>query len=1081
MSLSNEYIDSLLDLFGSAPEPILPRPESAPIPEPACRETGKGAQKRVRATEGVRYVFQADPRGLANAFIGTSTEADRAFYCSELVSQGVEIVERVVGDRPARPYIDVDAPSGASDAEIQRIVDAFSTVAAEVGAPEDRLAPIINACDRPGKRSRHLIADGWAVPDGLAVQRFAEKVKGAVSGAAADWIDRSGGRLSYGLRVAGCPKAGDATAVLTGPLVWLQTDLEPVIEWAVEPTAKESREAPGGPVATLQEFLDAIAASEFNAVYTLAAPTDGCPASYDRIAAGHCRACDRNHERAGAYVSATEDGSFFLRCRRTPKHGPALMSRLASAVPAEFPPADSFDDLVGDSFEVVGGPGVYNKDAIGDDGVSDLYVASAWGTGKSVHNAAIVKSLREREPKAVVIIISSRKSLTAQLVHDIGAVAYSSINGILDPVKCPTSVWQLDSLGRLPPDLRPDLLVIDELCQTVAHAYNGGSDNSKDNAKARAGISTLRCLATAAGRLIITDNDLTTAQVEVFRAMRPRHDLRVVRSAFHPWTGLKARILTGAASKAFVLKELWDLLDSRVAAWKSGQGFKAAVAPCHSKKVARNIERVAIEKYGVAAVRLYTSETGDAIKRKDFSDATASWAPETGGPLLVIYTGTVSVGVSCASDRFDRCFAFFGRGNAASTQSTQMLFRCRNLQEVLVSYAASEVHANRPQQPDALFSWVTQARNLAALPDEFRHDRSPFITLPSSTDPAALKTLLSGSFEGQLWVANEMERHRSDRWFVQRMTRVMERAGITVEVTAVKLPKDREELRPLAEVLIEYDECSELAEEARARMMADALPSRYEASLEAFEHDADPDSEMRDRTEEEKAGDRALYVIRSLSMDAATLVDTRDADGLWLRYYEPLATPYKNAKRLVGGYDGRDPRELATTSEREADGVSRLVFQALGTETCVESLAVEPGALLGEGIIELTKRINTHSVRLFNDSNGAQRAKAIAAPKTTAGRRRQAVVSTLNAVLRRVGAALVAKYDTERQKARGLVARYSLEWGWSVKDAPEPRPAHPTKEAAEAPTRSEGPSAVAPAPSSEDIELLLEELTTNVK
>ncbi len=43
--------------------------------------------------------------------------------------------------------------------------------------------------------------------------------------------------------------------------------------------------------------------------------------------------------------------------------------------------------------------------------------------------------------------------------------------------KNPVTVWQIDSIGRIPPGVIPDLIVIDEISQLTAHACTG--DNNK--------------------------------------------------------------------------------------------------------------------------------------------------------------------------------------------------------------------------------------------------------------------------------------------------------------------------------------------------------------------------------------------------------------------------------------------------------------------------------------------------------------------------------------------------------------------------------------------------------------------------
>ena len=114
-------------------------------------------------------------------------------------------------------------------------------------------------------------------------------------------------------------------------------------------------------------------------------------------------------------------------------------------------------------------------------------------------------------------------------------------------------------------------------------------------------------------------------------------------------------------------------------------------------------------------------------------------------------------------------FAFFKPGILACTQSAQMLFRCRKLTDITISYFESRKRKDLPLEAQDLFQWVTQSKNLMSLPDEFRHDRNPFITTQTATSAKALEEALYNKFEGLLWISNEIEKNRSATYFIQRL------------------------------------------------------------------------------------------------------------------------------------------------------------------------------------------------------------------------------------------------------------------------------------------------------------------------
>jgi hypothetical protein len=127
----------------------------------------------------------------------------------------------VQGNTPASPYIDVDAPVDATDEELNLIIKTFQDVAIEINAPPD---VIINRCDRQNKRSIHIIGDGYSLQNGMDIKRFSEKVKGRLPEHIQSYIDKAGGNKSYGLRIAGCCKNKDKTAILDGEFRFLQNN-----------------------------------------------------------------------------------------------------------------------------------------------------------------------------------------------------------------------------------------------------------------------------------------------------------------------------------------------------------------------------------------------------------------------------------------------------------------------------------------------------------------------------------------------------------------------------------------------------------------------------------------------------------------------------------------------------------------------------------------------------------------------------------------------------------------------------------------------------------------------------------------
>ena len=219
---------------------------------------------------------------------------------------------------------------------------------------------------------------------------------------------------------------------------------------------------------------------------------------------------------------------------------------------------------------------------------------------------------------------------------------------------------------------------------------------------------------------------------------------------------------------------MWDRLDKQHNQRAAGEAWNGTIAACHSRKHADEMAMEARRRYGKALVRLYTGESCDLMKREHFSDAAKAW----GDALIVIYTGTVSVGVSANTPHIDSVFAFFMEGNASAAGSAQMLFRARQVRRIEISFSGG-VTFGLPRTRDALLEWATLANNRRNIPDEFRHDRSPLISAPTASDPSALNNAVQ-NFEGRLWVNAQLEQTRSQSDFIGRLRSILERAGLTV-------------------------------------------------------------------------------------------------------------------------------------------------------------------------------------------------------------------------------------------------------------------------------------------------------------
>ena len=1009
---------------------------------------GTGAQKAAWAFAPL-VLMTVSPTKRREYWAAQTPEA-RDDLVRDLISRGYEVNERVDGARPSRPCIDYDgAPN--SDETLDQVVEVFRTVAISYGIPPEHATPNVSVSDRPGKLSAHLVADEWTLRDGAQVKAFQVAIKKEMGAAAAAPIDIIANGSSYGLRVVGSPKHGvpDAELVVErGPRTLNYHYLQ-----GEDNMFDVDRSSTDGPVqstglrAHVDEFRQAVA-DRFE--YLEEGPESAGCLSWLRTAPAFCTVCRRDHDTDNAFSIVTASGTGMLFCRRANAEGvktplfvhemstpdpvlaaaragtvtaPAVLTATAPA-PATLtttetrtePSADSFDSILAHpDVQVVDKR--YCSDAFGEaERITDEYWAAAWGTGKTYAYCRRIRALLERDPDAVIMLISCRKTLSAQICKDTGAISYSEIKGRFDPRANPLTVWQVDSLTRVSPVQLPrlDLLIIDESMMLASHVFGTAHPSSR----AISGVATLRMLVKKTRQLLVCDNDLSARQVQVFQAQRPAGtNSRVLRNAYQPWKGNSADLYRSSLS---VETRLWETVVEQNRRRLADKAWHGVSAVCHTKKRATALHKRAVAICGEENVRLYTGDTSDEVKAADFSDATTAWTDLQ----VVIYTSTASVGISCDLPHFADCFAFFNAsGNAGVNQSAQMLFRMRHTTQWFIAVEGSRVSAiDAPVTPAAFFkSCAGFASAQDQIPDAFRDDRTEAVGLETTSNPQDLAKFVAGSFSGSMWLGEAMERNRSWVDFVGRLTRSLKQAGIKVSQGPSLATK------------------KEKAETGRKRRAAEDIVGAEQAALGVAavpayltfedENGRAVESAARAYTSEGAITLRVpanLRLGREVVITARTYgVDPRAVTPSWFRQVAPYAEGYLRLKRYLRKETA--PRGLLEDGSERVAG--RLIEQALnlaGFQLDKPGEGPKKIDVKNAALINAIRKLNAQAFKLYGDSNGWRRSKYIPSQKT--------ITASINAALgRHFGGELVGCY----RSGKNLIG-YELTWHWHEDIAPAP-------------------------------------------
>lgn len=918
----------------------------------------------------------------ATLFHGYATHEERAEAAALFCDSNTETHESVNGRFPLRAFIDIDAPNDDDHANV--IVEATTAFTRAI-EEETGQHPTFSTFHYTiaSKISAHIHSN-VLVANGLANKRVAKRTAELMSDTTAGSIDAIGNNKSFGLRVPYCPKDGDASRTLAGDdqYPWIQDVVPEAVE--VDQAVVDAIALTGAPLILAQRVAKEMPQYKV-AVATAVDGRADIVARCDRNFRAHCASCGRVHDSTGAYINTDENGAAFLRCFKAPAGAPVLAFEGVKPPPI---PIDSYDRIEGG--DEVSGRFMSDVIDVNDMLTRDYHMCGKWGVGKSDLNRRVVEKMRRRNPDAKILIISSRISLSTQFCADLGAASYRDIQGVLDVSRYPVSVWQVDSLKRVPSDITFDLIVIDEVTQLLLHCYQ---DNAAASDQSR--MSQLRTLVAGASRVITSCNDLTSEQVLAFTKLRPQQPYRVVSNTFSQWTGTTFRIREGKAEAAAMKVELLARLDTQYAAKEAGTDWHGTVVPCHSKAMALELYEESVIRYGAANVLVYTGDTGDEVKRRDFKDATSAWS----GKIAIIYTGTVSVGVSCSDAHYTHVYAFFTSGNAAAAPSAQMLFRARGVTDISISYVGRPTYGLPTSEPK-LMEWVTKAANRNNIPDVLRHDRCATINTPTATNAKALGALTASTFEGGLWTCAMMEKTRSATDFVGRLHGILERAGLVERFDG-----------PEVEVVAPTPSSGEAAPAPRVERMVAALPEAVERVINGV-------TTERDRTEVEKLGDEAAYIMRIFEVDSAAVT------AEWMEQHAKYVAERARLGRLVSDTIKPEGAGLKITTEAEAAEIVTDTLTALGltVETAVPGATVTV-AQLEAAAAAMGPKINDNSLRVFGDTQAGRRKKSAGNVRSWRG--------VISVPLKEFGLELTPTYATERDRnQRRNATGYEIVYLW---------------------------------------------------
>ena len=423
---------------------------------------------------------------------------------------------------------------------------------------------------------------------------------------------------------------------------------------------------------------------------------------------------------------------------------------------------------------------------------TDIYVLSSYGTGKTKYISAVVEKHRHT---GYVAIVSSRKSLSAKYVRDLGARSYEDLTSgeKFDEENDHVIVVQFDSLHRIPASMRFDVLIIDEPAALINHMQsNSVRIGSFDMSKPIKSVSSMGnqialsilLTPTRSNAIMVLDNDLSDDIIDTFSSVRVLHDgspieKKIYINDYKPYTHVKAVIDSEEGSDVRMREHLFGtFLNENAPLCREGKHRGAAIS-CHTAKAAEKLYedvcsyvRSNLGEGYLSKVAIYTGYSGTAYKREHFSDVNEHWKDK----LVVIFTQTVSVGVSFDGPHFTHMYGDF-RGmwhSITAVQTVQSLFRFRHVEHMYLAVAKpsrehmsyGKIITNKHQlaREIELLSKMTMegvyGDRYISAPAHIHGQIQAITQLSETNDEAvgAIMKLIGKSFTNLAWVYDELVR-----------------------------------------------------------------------------------------------------------------------------------------------------------------------------------------------------------------------------------------------------------------------------------------------------------------------------------
>jgi len=561
---------------------------------------------------------------------------------------------------------------------------------------------------------------------------------------------------------------------------------------------------------------------------------DGTLVEFRRTRPSMCELCNRLHNTDNTMLARrNDDGSVIELCRRAPGRG--VLRRAAHVPFAARPVADPSEpqdarpdtpDLTAAGPAPPGTPGWLQRamdpgtharwldpDALAADrGVTRTLYDEPYMRPLELHPTLAVRAqMKCGKTRAVrqfidrnfptgtvppvIRFVTFRQTFADSLrVAFSDFLLYSDHPGVLSAEAHPRMIVQVESLHRLATsgEPEPDLVILDEVESILAQFSSGLHKRLTQS------FAVFQWLMARSRHVVCMDANIGDRSLRMLRRLRLEPGTPAVRAAgvhLHWNQFLRAATDTYqfTASRDALLADLLREL---------GAGRRAVVAS-NSLTEAESVARVVRDRFPQLKVGVYSSRTAPATRALHFADVARYWAELD----VLVYTPTVTAGISFELQHFDVLYGFFTDRSCDVETTRQMIGRVRSITEFRVCLQVRP--ARLPVRPEEI---------AAMLRDERRHLLSAGCQdqdAPVEFDPASGEIRAHKSPYYYLWLENRRMENLSRNAFGPRFVAQTAASGARCEWLENAVPEDcaaAKKLRTAACAAFKLGKAQEVAE-----------------------------------------------------------------------------------------------------------------------------------------------------------------------------------------------------------------------------------------------------------------------------